>query len=60
MPVSSRHPSDGDLQRRLVEVGADVVVSLGSGSLLVEWLLAVGLNVVCVDSYYTPSDTGPW
>ncbi|CAE7251311.1 unnamed protein product [Symbiodinium pilosum] len=48
----------GLLGSRLKALGAEVVLSVGSGSGLIEWLLSPRFPVVCVDYYYRPSATG--
>uniref|UniRef100_A0A7S1A8N0 Uncharacterized protein n=1 Tax=Noctiluca scintillans TaxID=2966 RepID=A0A7S1A8N0_NOCSC len=44
------------LTASLAHIAADVVVSLGSGAGLVEWLLAPTHTVVCVDEFYKLTD----
>jgi len=44
------------LASSLAHIAADVVVSLGSGAGLVEWLLAPTHTVVCVDEFYKLTD----
>lgn len=46
------------LLRCICSLRPEVVVSLGSGAGLVEWLMAEWLCVICVDSFYKPREGG--
>eukprot|EP00435_Cladocopium_sp_Y103_P054865 s2252_g18.t1 len=48
----------GLIGRCVASFGADVVLSIGSGAGLLEWLLSPRFNVICVDYFYTVSDSG--
>lgn len=49
----------GLIGARLAALGAEVVVSIGSGGCLVEWLLAARFGtVICVDVFYKPDESG--
>ncbi|CAE7553441.1 unnamed protein product [Symbiodinium sp. CCMP2592] len=53
----------GLIGRTLDALEAEVVLSIGSGSGLIEWLLSPRFPVVSVDFYYQPSPAGsvdPW
>lgn len=49
----------GMLGGRLAGLGAEAIVSIGSGAGLVEWLLAARFDhVVCIDKFYRLTDDG--
>ncbi|CAJ1337033.1 unnamed protein product, partial [Effrenium voratum] len=48
----------GLIGRHLNDLGAEVIVSIGSGAGLVEWLLSARFQVICVDYFYGLSAEG--